>query len=247
MTLSDFFKKNNKIALAFSGGVDSAYLLYAAVKENANVKAYYVKAEFQPKHEFDDAMRLISELGAEYDVLNVSVLDSEDIVSNPSNRCYFCKRKIFTEILTRAEADGYSVIIDGTNASDDINDRPGFKALNELKVLSPLRECGLTKVEIRRLSKEAGLFTWNKPAYACLATRIQSGEEITSEKLFATEKAEDYLFSIGLSDFRVRLKGNSAKIQVKEDDFDIIVKNRISILDELKQYYDSVTLDLEGR
>ena len=130
-------------------------------------------------------------------VIEADVLLYPQIVANTAERCYFCKKLIFSKILEQAARDGYGTLLDGTNASDDPGDRPGMRALKELSVLSPLRECGLTKEEIRRRSKEAGLFTWDKPAYACLSTRIQTGEPITKEKLEYTEHAENFLFSLG--------------------------------------------------
>ena len=178
--LQAFFTNNPKIALAFSGGVDSAYLLYAAKTFGADVKAYYVKTPFQPEFEYEDALRLAEQLGADMVTIHLDVLSDSAITENPKNRCYFCKKRIFTAILKQAKVDGYSLIIDGTNASDDASDRPGMVALQELSVRSPLRECCLTKEEIRRLSKEAGLFTHDKPAYACLATRIPTGTAITA-------------------------------------------------------------------
>ena len=154
---------------------------------------------------------------------------------------------IFGAIRKAAEEDGFSTLLDGTNASDDAEDRPGMRAVRELSVLSPLRECGLTKAEIRRLSREAGLFTWDKPAYACLATRIPAGEIITEEKLSATEASENFLFALGLKNFRVRRQGNTAKIQVPSDQHQTVVKNREAVLNELKKYYSAVVLDLEVR
>ena len=247
MNLGDFFERNSEVALAFSGGVDSAYLLYAAIEYGAQVKAYYVKSVFQPQFEFDDALRLAKELGADMQVLSVDVLAASTIAGNPVNRCYYCKKVIFTTIAQAAEKDGYKILVDGTNASDDAGDRPGMKALKELSVRSPLRECGLTKDDIRRLSKEAGLFTWNKPAYACLATRIPAGEKITEEKLKKTERAEAYLLSLGFSDFRVRMFGNAARVQVREEQLRLVLDKRREIVDELKKFYDAVLLDLEVR
>ena len=118
-------------------------------------------------------------------------------------------------ITEAAKADGYDIVCDGTNASDDADDRPGFKALGEYGIKSPLRECGLTKEDIRKASREAGLPTWNKPAYACLATRILTGEMITGEKLLVTEKAESILYDMGFRDFRVRMRGNNALVQIR--------------------------------
>lgn len=247
MRLADFFRENNKTAIAFSGGVDSSYLLYEAVKNKAKVKAYYVKSAFQPQFELEDAEKLAEQLKAEMKVIHLDVLASRDVEANPMDRCYHCKKMIFGAILETASSDGFDVILDGTNASDDEADRPGMAALRELKVRSPLRECGLTKSEIRKLSEEAGLFTWNKPAYACLATRIATGEKLTEEKLETTEKAEAFLASLGFTDFRVRMEKKAAKIQLTETQFDMLIRHRAEIIAELKKYYESVLLDLEVR
>lgn len=247
MTLSQFFEENPRAALAFSGGVDSAYLLYAAVHSGAQVRAYYVKSPFQPEFEYQDAVKLAGQLGAEMVTLHVDNLSNPDVRRNPANRCYYCKRLIMSAIWEAAGADGFHVLMDGTNASDDASDRPGTKAIAELSVRSPLREAGLTKTEIRRLSKEAGLFTHDKPAYACLATRIPTGREITPEDLQRTEQAEAYLMKLGFSDFRIRLLGDCARIQVRQEQLAQLLEQRETITKELKQHYKGVLLDLEVR
>jgi len=247
MELSIFFEKNPKIALAFSGGVDSAYLLYAAKECGADTTAYYVKTAFQPEFEYEDACRLAKELSMPMKTIHLDVLADTEVTSNPANRCYHCKRRIFRAILEAAHADGYTVIMDGTNASDDVNDRPGMKALCEFSVRSPLRECGLTKKMIRDRSKEAGLFTWDKPAYACLATRIPTGTEITADLLSRTEKSENYLRTLGFTDFRIRLMGSAAKLQLKESQLPRLMEKRSEIFDTLRRYYSAVLLDLEVR
>ncbi len=247
MTLEAFFKEHPRVALAFSGGVDSAYLLYAAKRWGAEVRAYYVQSAFQPQFERADAERLAAELGASMQVLTVDVLSVPEVVANLPDRCYHCKRTLFEVIIHAAAEDGYSVLLDGTNASDDASDRPGMRALQELAVHSPLRECGLTKEEIRSRSREAGLFTWDKPAYACLATRIPAGEAITPEKLQKTEAAEDYLFTLGLTDFRVRLLKGCARIQVPAEQIPRLLENRREIVETLKKTYSGVLLDLEVR
>ena len=247
MHLSDFFKQHKKIALAFSGGVDSAYLLYAAIQAGCDVHAYYVKSAFQPQFELEDAKKLADLLNANLTILELDVLEDSVITENPSNRCYYCKKKIFTAIKEATAQDGYEILMDGNNASDDAGDRPGMKAVAELQVFSPLRMCGITKSEVRMLSKEAGLFTWDKPAYACLATRIPAGAPITSEKLVATETSEAILSNLGFTDFRIRLSGNDAKIQVKEDQLEKLLLYRKEILEKLKPYYSAVTVDLEVR
>lgn len=247
MELKQFFEENPSVAIAFSGGVDSAYLLYAGAKYGARVKAYYVKTAFQPQFELADACHLADSLQVPMEILELNVLDCESIVSNPPDRCYHCKKRIFSRILEAAEKDGFRLLLDGTNASDEASDRPGMRALRELSVRSPLRECGLTKAEIRRLSKEAGLFTHDKPAYACLATRIPTGETITLEKLGTTELAEQWLSELGLRDFRVRLFGGSARLQVTARDLETVLRHREAIVNKLKQHYSSVLLDLEVR
>jgi uncharacterized protein len=247
MVLQEFFRQNPSVAIAFSGGVDSAYLLYAAVKSGAKVRAYYVKSAFQPQFELDDAYRFAAQLGASMTVLELDILSDTLVVSNPANRCYYCKHCIFSQIIEAAQKDGFSVLLDGTNASDDADDRPGMQALRELRVLSPLRECGLTKPEIRRLSQEAGLFTWNKPAYACLATRIPTGTVITEEILTKTEHAESKLFSMGFTDFRIRYFDGAARVQVPESQFIRVMEKKEEILANLKPYYQAVLLDMEAR
>ena len=146
-------------------------------------------------------------------------------------------------IMRRAAKDGYDLIVDGTNASDDLSDRPGVKALMELGIRSPLLEAGLTKDEIRRLSKEAGLFTWDKPAYACLATRILTGEELTFKKLKSVEACEAFMMDMGFRDFRVRVRGKDALIQIKEKDFELYKENEEQIMYEVKNHFWSVELD----
>lgn len=247
MTLNDFFSENPRLALAFSGGVDSAYLLYAATAAGADVTAYYVHSAFQPAFELRDAQRLAQELGAKMRVLKLDVLSDDAITTNPPERCYHCKKRIFTAIVQAARKDGYDLLIDGTNASDDAADRPGIRALRELAVRSPLRECGITKAQVREKSREAKLFTWDKPAYACLATRIPTGETITAEKLQKTEQAEEFLKSMGFVDFRVRLMGESAKLQVRGKQLPLLIEKRNEILTGLKPLYWDILLDLEVR
>lgn len=247
MTPEQFFAENRKVALAFSGGVDSAYLLYAAKTCGADVTAYYVKTPFQPDFEYRDAQALADQLNAKMVTIELDILACKNIAENPKNRCYFCKKQIFSAILERAKADGYSLVIDGTNASDDDADRPGTAALRELEVRSPLRECGLTKADIRRLSKAANLFTHDKPAYACLATRIPTGTAITAEKLAVTEKNEQFLRDLGFSDFRIRYTGSAAKLQLPESQLPLLLKCRELILTRLKEDYTDVLLDLEVR
>ena len=247
MELSEFFESCGRIAIAFSGGVDSAYLLAEAVRCGADVRAYYVKSQFQPEFERQDARRLAKALGAELREIELDVLSDETVVSNPADRCYHCKRRIMGAIIRAAEADGCEVLCDGTNHSDDVSDRPGFRALGELGIRSPLRECGITKDEVRKRAKELGLDVWDKPAYACLATRISAGERITADKLRTTEEAEGILHAMGFRDFRVRMRGGDALVQIEASQHDDAVKRSDEIRKALESLYGDVRIDPEPR
>jgi len=247
INLEQFFKENPKAAIGFSGGVDSSYLLFAGMRYGADIQAYYVKAAFQPQFEFEEAKKLANLIGAKMKVLELDVLSNETVLANPPDRCYHCKLAIFGSLVKQAKADGYPLIIDGTNASDDASDRPGMKALEEMAVRSPLRECGLTKDDIRRLSKEAGLFTWDKPSYACLATRIPTGSAITGDLLQRVEKAEDVLFSHGFSDFRVRVYNEAARLQFPASQMAEALSKRALLVEAIKPYFSIILLDMEGR
>ena len=247
MTLQEFFTEHPKAALGFSGGVDSSYLLYAGIKAGADIRPYFIKTAFQPEFELEDAKRLCAQLGAELYIIELDALTNPDVVKNPPNRCYYCKTGLFGTLQQRAKADGYTVLLDGTNASDDAGDRPGMKALTEMSVLSPLRLCGLSKAQIRELSREAGLFTWDKPAYACLATRVPTGEAITEALLARVEGAEQVLFSLGFTDFRVRVFYDAARVQLKPAQMQQALSRRSEILENIKPYFEIVLLDLNGR
>ena len=245
--LADFFREHPRLALAFSGGVDSAYLLYAAMACGCDVRAFYAQSAFQPAFERADALRLAEQLGAKLTVVPLDVLADDTVRSNPENRCYFCKRAIFSALIREAKAQGCDAIMDGTNASDDAGDRPGMRALQELSVLSPLRLCGLTKADVRRYSREAGLFTWDKPAYACLATRVPAGTPITAEVLTRVEGAETALFDLGYADFRVRVFHDAARLQLPGDQFARAAGEREAIREALKPWFEMVLLDLKAR
>lgn len=247
MTLNDFFRENPRVALGFSGGVDSSYLLYAAKQAGAEVRPYFIKTVFQPAFEFQDAKRLAAQVGVDMTVVELDILDNPAVAANPQDRCYHCKTALFGALKRRALAEGFTVLIDGTNASDDAGDRPGMRALAELSVRSPLRECGLTKAEVRRLSREAGLFTWDKPAYACLATRIPAGQKYDPVLLARVEQAEAALFAMGYTDFRVRVMGETARLQFPEAQMERAVRERIALLEALAPTFTTVLMDLNGR
>lgn len=247
MELNGFFQEHSKAALAFSGGVDSAFLLAAGLRAGVEVRPYFIQTPFQPAFEGSDARRLCRELGVELTVLELDVLACPRVAENGPDRCYRCKRALFTALKERAAADGYPLLLDGTNADDDPADRPGMRALRELGVRSPLKECGLSKAEIRRLSRELGLFTWDKPAYACLATRVPTGRAITPELLARAEMAEQALFDLGFTDFRVRLYHDAARLQLPEEQLGKALEQRCEILRRLKPWFGGVLLDLETR
>ena len=247
MTLEQFFQENPRCALGFSGGVDSACLLHAGVTAGADIRPYFIKTAFQPAFELADARKLAAGLGVEVTVLELDALADPRVAANPADRCYYCKRNLFRALKERAIADGYPVLLDGTNASDEAGDRPGMRALAELSVRSPLRECGLTKAEVRARSRAAGLFTWDKPAYACLATRVPAGEALTADILARVEGAEDALFRLGYTDFRVRVFHGAARLQLPRGQMERAAREAEDIQAALKPYFTPILLDLEGR
>lgn len=247
MTLQEFFTEHPKAALGFSGGVDSSYLLWAAVNAGADIAPYYIQTAFQPAFELEDAKRLCEQIGVKLNVIQLDALADPRVAANPANRCYYCKVGLFGALRARAKADGYDLLLDGTNASDDAGDRPGMKALREMEVRSPLRECGLTKAMIRQESRKAGLFTWDKPAYACLATRVPTGRTITPELLRRVEGAETALFDLGFTDFRVRLYDDAARLQLPEGQLAKAAEQRQAIRQALAPWFDVVLLDTQTR
>ena len=246
-SLRAFFREHRKAAIAFSGGCDSAYLLYAGVACGAEILPCYVKSPFQPEFELEDARRLADELGIGMQIVSLNVLDDENVRKNLPERCYFCKRRIFEAILACAKEHGFDTVMDGTNASDDADDRPGMRALGEMKVLSPLRFCGIAKAQVRALSKQAGIFTWNKPAYACLATRLPAGEEITAGALERIERCEKRLMDIGFEDFRIRTEGRNARIELTEVQISMALERRKDILRALENDFEEISLSLRAR
>ncbi len=247
MELREFFALHPRVALAFSGGVDSSYLLYAALRWAEDVGVYYVRSAFQPEFEVRDALRLAGELGAEVKLLRADVLSCPAVAANPADRCYHCKTNIMSTIRAAAAADGYPLVIDGSNASDQISDRPGFRALEEQGILSPLRLCGLDKATIRSLSREAGLFTWDKPAYACLATRIPTGERITPERLAAVEAGEAALAAMGFTDFRLRTPEGRAWLQFTAEQLPEARARFDEIRAALTPYFAEIAIDPKER
>ena len=247
MTLQGFFCNLPSAALGLSGGVDSALLLAAACRYGADVRPYFVKTAFQPAFELEDAQKVADLCGVPLAVIELDVLALERVAENPANRCYHCKNAIFSALAQRAAADGRTVLLDGTNASDDVCDRHGMRALQEIGVRSPLRECGLDKTAVRCLAKELGVPVWDKPAYACLATRVPTGQRLEGQLLRRIEQAEAVLFGMGFSDFRVRVLGDTARLQLPESQLPQAFARRAEITASLGTMFSGVLLDLRAR
>lgn len=245
LNIVEFFSKYPNVVVAFSGGVDSAVLLSMALKYSKSVKVIFVKTEFQPEFELEDAKKFCDSQGIKLNVIYVNILDIDTITVNNPLRCYYCKKMIFDRICNLAGED--EVVIDGTNADDDVNERPGYKALQELGVLSPLRICGFTKKMIRDYAKNNLISLWNKPSYSCLATRIPVYTKITENNLNLTDKSEQVLFNLGFTDFRVRYAGEKCFVEINEKEFEKMIVNKDKVRIALNDFYDKIYLDLKGR
>ena len=238
-----FFEEHPKAALAFSGGVDSAYLFYAACRAGCDVQAFYADSAFNPAFELADARHIAQTLKRELKVVELDVLACPEAVANGPRRCYYCKRAIFSALWQVARASGFDLLLDGNNASDDAGDRPGMQACRELQVVSPLREAGLTKADVRALSNEAGLFTWDKPSYSCLATRVAQDQPLTKDLLRRIESGENILRELGFSDFRLRISGENALLQVTAGQTDKAQESLPAIKQRLLPLFPHVRLD----
>lgn len=245
--LKDFFKDKPNVALCFTGGVNSTYLLYIGKQCGASIKAYYVKTAFQPQFELDHALRLAKQFRIKLEIIEYNIFKSQTIVENNADRCYHCKRKMLAAIQKQAiKKDGFEVLVDGSNASDTMNACPCFNTNSQLTVHSPLKEFGITKTKVRMLSKKAELKGWDKPSYSCLAAQIPTSAPITKEILRRIERAEHELLNIGFTGFRVGLLGKTARLKIPASQMESAVEKRIKIIERLKPDFDSVLLDLEG-
>lgn len=237
-----------RVAIGFSGGVDSSFLLKVTSDIlGKNTLAVTIKSPAHPKSEIDEAIRMARIMNVKHMIIDLDVTEIEEFKENNANRCYYCKKQIFSKIKEVAEKEGVPYVLDASNV-DDLNDyRPGMRALEELGVLSPLINVELTKKEIRNLSKQMNLNTWNKPAFACLASRIPYGIGITKTRLMMIENAEDVLRSLSMKQFRVRYHNEMARIEVDKNDFQLVLDHTDKIVKRFKELgFKYITLDIEG-
>ena len=263
--LKAWIREKGKIAIAFSGGVDSALLLKAACDalqgeessgdtDNADaaenkVLAITADSRVFPGRERSESIEFCQSLGCRQILFRFDEMAVPGFADNPPDRCYICKTALFTRMKAIAAENGMEVLAEGSNM-DDLGDyRPGLRAIEELHIASPLREAGLTKAEIRFLSRELGLPTWQKPSFACLASRFVYGETITEDKLAMVEQGEQLLFSLGFHQFRVRIHGTLARIELLPEEMDRLLtpKLRAEIAEKFRSFgFSYVTLDLQG-
>jgi uncharacterized protein len=249
-TLKDTLKQMERVVIAYSGGVDSTFLLKAASLSGlSEILAVTASSESIPREELLFARDMTSGLNVRSMVIETQELKDENYAKNPSDRCYYCKRELFTKLKDIARKENISFILDGTNADDEHDWRPGQRAAKEIGISSPLLDAGLTKKEIREISRSLGLPTWNKPATPCLSSRFPYGQKITAEALERVGQAENFLKKYGFKELRVRDHEKTARIEIIPEDFPLITdkNSREEIIRFLKSLgYRYITLDLGG-
>lgn len=249
--LKDEIRTLKRLAVAFSGGTDSAFLLKVCedTLEKNNVLAITADFEGFLQHDLKESQRFTKELGVRHKIVKLTVLDIPDIANNPPNRCYYCKKEILSAVISAANDEGYDNIAEGSNISDIGDFRPGMKAVEEMGIKSPLKSAGLTKEEVREASRKLELYTWDKPSAACLFSRFPYGEKITLEKVKRVSDAEEILSAEGFSQFRVRSHGNLARIEVLPGEIDKFLERgfRDKITCKFRQIgFKYITIDLDG-
>lgn len=248
--LQNYLKELKSVAVAFSSGVDSTFLLKVA-KDVLKDKVIAVTAQSCsfPKRELNEAIEFCDKENIKHFICESEELSIEGFAQNPKNRCYLCKKELFEKIKAIAQKNNIENIAEGSNLDDNGDYRPGLIAVAELGIKSPLRRCNLTKADIRSLSKYLNLPTWEKQSFACLSSRFVYGETITKEKLSMVDKAEQLLLDMGFHQVRVRIHGLMARIEVEPSEIELIIKddNRQKITEEFKKYgFTYITLDLNG-
>lgn len=239
-----------RVLVAFSGGVDSTFLLKVAQDVlGEDVLAVIASSATYPQREREEALKLAAELNVRYKVIETHELDNPNFSRNPPQRCYYCKKELFSKLKEIAQSEGIPYVLDGSNYEDTEDFRPGLEAVDELGVRSPLKEVGLVKSEIRQLSLKLGLPTWQKPSFACLSSRFPYYTEIDPQSLKQIDRAEEYLRKLGFSQFRVRHHDQIARIEIAQQDFSKLLEKGMKekIIQNFKKWgYVYITLDLEG-